>query len=44
MSMVRYEESVWMKVWGGKGREALYICCVYMPMDSSSISVIEESC
>ena len=43
VSMVKYEESVWMKVQGGRGREALYICCVYMPTDSSSVLVIEES-
>ena len=30
-----------MKVRGGRGREALYICCVYMPVDSSSVTVIE---
>ena len=28
VSAVKYEESVWMKVRGGRGREALYICCV----------------
>ena len=43
VSTVKYEESVWMKVRGGREREALYICCVYMPMDSSSVSVIRES-
>ena len=32
---------MWIKVRGGRGREALYICCVYMPTDSSSVSVIE---
>ena len=25
----RYEESVWMKVRGGRGKEAFYLCCVY---------------
>ena len=30
---VRYKESVWMKVRGGRGKEALYLCCVYMPTD-----------
>ena len=39
----RYEESVWMKVRGGRGREALYICCVYMPTDSTSVPVIDSS-
>ena len=44
VNTVKYEESVWMKVRGGRGREALYICCVYiMPTDSSSVSAIEES-
>ena len=33
ISQVRYEESVWMKVRGGRGREALYIGCVYMLTD-----------
>ena len=43
VNMVKYEESVWMKVQGGRGMETLYICCVYMPTDSSSVSVMEES-
>ena len=30
---VRYKESVWMKVRGWRGKEALYLCCVYMPTD-----------
>ena len=34
---------MWMKVRGGRGREALYICCVYMPTDSTSVSVIDNS-
>ena len=34
ISQVRYEESVWMKVRGGR---ALYIGCVYMPTDSNSV-------
>ena len=37
ISNTRYEESVWMKVRGGRGREALYIFCVYMPTDSTSV-------
>ena len=40
---VRYEETVWMKVHGGRGREALYICCVYMRTDSMSVLVIDSS-
>ena len=42
ISQVRYEESVWMKVRGGRGREALYIGCVYMPTDNSVSSVYEQ--
>ena len=34
---------MWVKVRGGRGREALYICCVYMPTDSTSVSVIDSS-
>ena len=40
VSKIKYEESVWMKVGGGMVREALYIGYVYMPTDSSSVSVI----
>ena len=40
---VRYEESVWMKVRGGRGKEALYLCCVYMPTEGSAAAVIEDS-
>lgn len=43
ISNVRYEESVWMKVRGGRGREALYIGCLYMPTTSASVSVMESS-
>ena len=43
VSKVRYEESVWMKVRGGRGREALYLCCIYMPTDNACASVIEDS-
>ena len=32
-----------MKVRGGRGREVLYVCCIYMPMDSACASVIEGS-
>ena len=35
---VRYEESVWMKVRGGRGKEALYLCCV--PTEGSAAAVI----
>ena len=39
--MVAYEESVWMKVRGESGRLALYIGCVYMPTDSTSVAVLD---
>ena len=31
-----------MKVRGGRGREALYIGCVYMPTDSNSVFVMDS--
>ena len=37
-----YEESVWMKGQDERGRSALYIECVYMPTDSTSIAVVES--
>ena len=42
VTSVRYEESVWMKVRGERGRSALYIGCVYMPTDSTSVAVVES--
>ena len=33
---------MWMKVRSERGREALYIGCVYMPIDSTSISVVDS--
>ena len=42
INSVKYEESVWMKVCSERGREALYIGCVYMPTDSASISVVDS--
>ena len=39
---VKYEDSVWMKIRSERGRKALYIGCVYMPMDSTSISVMDS--
>ena len=41
VEFIRYEESVWMKVRGGRGKEALY---VYMPTESSAAAVIEDGC
>ena len=38
---VHYEESVWMKVRGGRGSSAFYIRCVYMPTDCTSSASIE---
>ena len=38
---VHYEESVWMKVRGGRGSSAFYIGCVYMPTDCTSSASIE---
>ena len=42
ITTVRYEESVWMKVRGERGRSALYIGCVYIPTDSTSVAVVES--
>ena len=36
INTVNYEESVWMKIRSERGREALYISCVYIPTDSTS--------
>ena len=41
ITTVAYEESVWMKVRGERGRSALYIGCVYMPTDSTSVAVLD---
>ena len=42
INTVKFEESVWMKIHSEKGREALYIGCVYMPTNSTSVSVMES--
>ena len=42
ISSVKYAESVWMKVRGGRGRSALFVVCVYMPTDSSSVAVVDS--
>ena len=31
-----------MKVRGGRGREALHICYIYMPKDSTAAGVVED--
>ena len=41
ITSVEYEESVWMKVRGGRGRSALYVGCVYMPTDSTSVVAVD---
>ena len=41
ITSVEYEESVWMKVRGGRGRSALYVGCVYMPTDSTSVAAVD---
>ena len=41
ITAVAHEESVWMKVQGERGRLALYIGCVYMPTDSTSVVVLD---
>ena len=41
---VRYEESVSMKVRGGRGKQAFYLCYVYiMPTEGSAAAMIEDS-
>ena len=42
ITTVAYEESVWMKVRGERGRLALYIGCVYMPTDSTNVAVLDS--
>ena len=42
ITSVRYEESVWMKVRGERLRSALYIGCVYMSTDITSVAVVES--
>ena len=39
ITSVEYEESVWMKVRGGRGRSA--VGCVYMPTDSTSVAAVD---
>ena len=41
INSVKYEVSVWMKVHSKRRSEALHIGCVYMPTDSTSISVVD---
>ena len=39
ITCVTYDDSVWMKVRGGRGRSASYIGCVYMP---TSVAVVDS--
>ena len=38
----KYDESMWMKLHSEWGREAVYIGCVYMPTDSTSVAVMDS--
>ena len=40
---VDYEESTWIKVKGERGRNTLFLGCVYMSTVSENVSVIESS-
>ena len=42
ISSVKYTESVWMKVLGGRARSALFVGCVYMPTKSTSVAVVDS--
>ena len=42
INTVKYEESVWMKVHSERRREALYVGCVYMLTDITSVSVMDS--
>ena len=44
VEFITSEESVWMKVRGGRGRSALYVGCVYMPTDSTSVAAVDAGC
>ena len=41
ITSVKYDESVRIKVRGGRGRSALYIGCVYMLTDSTSVAAVD---
>ena len=34
---------MWLKVQGGRGRSALYVGCVYMPTDNTSVAAVDAS-
>ena len=41
ITSMEYEEGVWMKVRGGRGKSALYVGSVYMPTDSISVAAVD---
>ena len=41
ITSVKYDKSVWMKVHGESERSALFVCCVYLPTDTSSVAVAD---
>ena len=38
---INLEESAWIKVRGGRGKESLYIGCAYMPTTTASVSTMD---
>ena len=42
ISRVNYDESLWLKLCGGRGCGTLFVVCVYMPTDRASVSFLEE--
>ena len=38
---INLEESAWIKVRGGRGKESLYIGCIYMPTTTASVSTMD---
>ena len=42
ISQVNYDESLWLKLRGERGHGTLFVGCVYMPTDSTSVSFLEE--
>ena len=42
ISEVEFITSVRIKVWGERGRSALYIGCVCMPTESTSVAAVES--
>ena len=42
ISSVKYADSVWIKVRGRRERTALFVGCVYIPTDSTSIAIVDS--